>query len=58
MSELKPCPFCGGTQTRPEQVEAAAGALFEVLCGNCGACGPLKETLGQGIDAWNTRAEK
>lgn len=53
MSELKPCPFCGG-----EAVETFAG----VSCTECG--GTMHGGVQYGgadwdgvIDAWNTRSE-
>jgi len=53
MSELKPCPFCGG--------EAEYGLTFageEVYCKKCHAAMPRISTKEQAIEAWNTRAER
>jgi Lar family restriction alleviation protein len=61
MSELKPCPFCGGKaigapSCRPEWV-------YEIKCTDCGA--KIKKLAicpscarREAIEAWNTRAER
>lgn len=51
MSELKPCPFCGG-----EAVVTLAG----VSCSRCQGTMvvDLNATEQDAIDAWNTRAER
>lgn len=55
MSELKPCPFCGGEAS----VEIKWGNWFLVRCNNC-PCDlgrswfPKKR---QAIEAWNRRSE-
>lgn len=62
MSELKPCPFCGG------EAELSAGKFdgketSYVLCKKCGACGeffivnPKYASAIKAIEAWNRRAE-
>lgn len=54
MSELKPCPFCGGEA----QVVNRFGDiqhLFYVLCDDCAACGSLEKNEAEAADAWNTR---
>ena len=45
MTELKPCPFCGGEA----EVTVEIDDLRSVECTSCGA-------LVDGIDEWNTRA--
>ena len=53
MSELKPCPFCGG-----EAMLFAPrhhGAPREVMC-DCGARGALSYSKAEAIAAWNRRA--
>ena len=55
MTELKPCPFCGGTAT----ILKIDNVWYEVHCDNCpcnvGRCWfPKRE---EAIAAWNRRAE-
>lgn len=53
MTELLPCPFCGG------EAELLTGALYEVQCRNCYRAGTwLCDTEAEAIAAWNTRAER
>lgn len=56
MTDLKPCPFCGG---EVEIVGINNGNPFTVWCENCGLeFGTGKEYyLCQVIDAWNRRAD-
>ena len=52
MTELKPCPFCGG--------EAEYGLTMageEVYCTECKAAMPRFTTEDATIEAWNKRAE-
>lgn len=46
MSELKPCPFCGGEAEAVHEING----MWTVECVKCGA-------LVDGIEAWNTRVE-
>ena len=69
MSELKPCPFCGGTKiTIANCVELEACNNFEectdrenvaVVCdlnqGGCGASSGYRATFAEAIAAWNRR---
>jgi len=57
MSELKPCPFCGG---EAKTIKNAVGTLFWVYCWKCGARSDSYtiEYEQKAIDAWNTRAER
>ena len=65
MSELKPCPFCGGEASREHhtQVEILGkmhpGELFETGCDNvgCPVLPSVKKLMKYHADeAWNTRS--
>lgn len=50
MSNLKPCPFCGGKASfKPRS--------FKASCDKCGACVPVGATSSdEAIAAWNRRS--
>lgn len=55
--ELKPCPFCAGTESH--LITFSIGAFRFVICAGCKAEGP--RFVGEGAEekaviAWNTRA--
>jgi Lar family restriction alleviation protein len=54
MNTEKPCPFCGGTDIRAEEIDIGEWAL---VCQACGAIGPSREphTIMAAVKAWNTR---
>lgn len=57
MSELKPCPFCGGV---PEHEIFHDGffMMCRVTCGKCGAeITRVFELGGEAICDWNRRAD-
>ena len=54
MSELLPCPFCGGDAHTIEP--ARYGKTWGVRC-ECGAFLGFEHTEAEAIEAWNTRAE-
>lgn len=67
--DLKPCPFCGGTNGQDEQGETYRWRKWR--CNDCGACGPEERCnmTGAGrageaearqiaLTAWNTRAQE
>ncbi len=70
-SEVKPCPFCGGTimlQLDKMAINLGEGDAEEdpsldnipeeewfVFCGECGAMGPLGDTPAEAREKWNTR---
>lgn len=51
MSELKPCPFCGGEAWL---VMGSCGYMVE--CGACHIFGAIRGTKEEAIEAWNRRA--
>lgn len=56
MTELKPCPFCGGT---PVEFSIYAGKLpiFGVECEDCEAARVSDESLDGARSFWNARPE-
>ena len=54
MIQLKPCPFCGGTDAYAYCIYAPD---YWVYCPDCGADGPERSSTEQAIEAWNRRAE-
>lgn len=64
MTELKPCPFCGGIaiETNEQAVcvhyavgEAVFGSLPRVSCFECSAL-VTRDTMEEAVSAWNRRA--
>ena len=60
MSELKPCPFCGG---EAKAFYCEKSGTFDVQCQVCGAIPYIGYRRGgmspdEVIEAWNTRHEK
>jgi len=54
MVELKPCPFCGGS----DFLMLSNGIDSEfVVCETCGAEGPPSESPNGAVGLWNTRKE-
>ena len=51
MSELKPCPFCGGSKV------SVAGwkDQYWVTCSGCETEGPSGETKTEAMEVWNQR---
>ena len=57
MSEaLKPCPWCKGTDLRPDDT-GYHGRSWVVLCMTmgCGVQGPFRDTVAAAVTAWNQR---
>lgn len=52
MSELKPCPFCGGQVSLQKWNDASD---YHAWCNACQAEGPLRDTTSEAIAAWNAR---
>lgn len=50
--DLKPCPFCGGTE-----FEVCASNGFAIMCMACKSEGPKVRKLSEVKIAWNRRTE-
>ena len=62
MSELKPCPFCGG-KARIREYKAEKFLLYNANCfiSQCGKCGcgtSFERSQSDAIIAWNTRQSR
>lgn len=58
MTDLKPCPFCGGEAQRSSNVaydNQADFEWFEVKCPECGCSTAMYATTSEAIEAWNAR---
>lgn len=55
MSELKPCPFCGGKEGRDIEIRSEGVERIVYECDNCGATGPHGYSAKNAFDQWNTR---
>ena len=56
MSELLPCPFCGGKAETITAKNTRGGDLFGIICNICASRGDFHDTEDAAIDAWNSRA--
>ena len=54
MTELKPCPFCGGNALSGDTSKHYNEYL--VWCTRCGAETDVQDTRAEAISAWNRRA--
>ena len=63
-TELKPCPFCGGTrievinalEQQPElELIGLSKDNWNVVCSDCCGCGGTRRTAFDAIEAWNKR---
>lgn len=62
MSELKPCPFCGGTASLnidPDGIRESEGHwwAYNAVCNKCAATTGICHSREQAISSWNTRYE-
>lgn len=59
MSELKPCPFCGGeAKIKARYYRAIDIYDYSGVCQECNASMDVKDTEAEAIEAWNTRHER
>ena len=58
MSDLKPCPFCGGEAEMLTAESMNGGYLFGIMCNDCCSRGDVYDTEAEAIAAWNSRAER
>ena len=70
MSDLKPCPFCGGeafvndnpigtsNETLNMRGGVGLGRLWSVECDECGADAGYAQSVEEAIRRWNSRAER
>lgn len=57
-NELKPCPFCRGEAEYRCAKYARTPFKHSVVCLDCFASIPPKDSKHEAINAWNTRAER
>lgn len=57
-NELKQCPFCGGEAEYRAAKYARTPFKHSVVCLECFASVPPKDSKHEAINAWNTRAER
>ncbi|WP_041544383.1 MULTISPECIES: Lar family restriction alleviation protein [Chelativorans] len=53
--DRKPCPFCGSRRTQDSASHYGFVSIYFVVCRDCHADGPAKDTRSEAIQAWNTR---
>lgn len=59
-TELKPCPFCGGTDIKIDrhiESRSPTGELFTMCCYDCGATFPGRYRRELLVKAWNKRVD-
>lgn len=57
-NELKPCPFCGGEAEYRCAKYVRTPFKHSVVCLDCFASVPPKDSEHEAINAWNTRVER
>ena len=59
-AELKPCPYCGGTDIKIDrhiESRSPTGELFTMCCYDCGATFPGRYRRELLVNAWNKRVD-
>lgn len=54
-TELKKCPFCGELDVNLRYAQYNDEILVNISCNRCGVEMPIEETIGEAVQAWNTR---
>lgn len=58
MTELKPCPFCGGKEVGlVDHISPQGNKNYTVICVSCGASVNTYDKPQQAIRKWNRRAD-
>jgi Lar family restriction alleviation protein len=57
MAELKPCPFCGGTEELGITHFELDERMTFVICGDCQCEGPVGFSEEEAEKLWNRRAD-
>lgn len=55
MTDILPCPFCGGNKIEPHQ-EFERAKWGRMMCAECGAMGPDVRTGYAGPEEWRDEA--
>ena len=58
VSELLPCPFCGGEAEILTAESMHGGNLYGVMCDCCAGRADVYDTEAEAIAAWTTRTER
>ena len=58
MTDLKPCPFCGGEAECHQWWSATISGDYATFCTKCGCGTDYYKTKAEAIAAWNARAER
>ena len=62
MSDLKPCPFCGGKAELQDDIGREDKMFYRAVCSDIECqghyCNDWSMTQGRAIERWNTRAER
>jgi len=54
MTELKPCPFCGGNS----EVHVTEAEYWYVICLECGTISGIYSSEDEAMKAWNRRVSE
>lgn len=57
MTDLLPCPFCGGEAEMLTAESMNGGYLFGIMCNDCRSRGDVYDTEAEAIAAWNVRVD-